>query len=403
MAVQIGRGKALDDKHIPKDRFNIVYISILLLGCGVLFPYNTLISLPDFFTTMYPGQDADFILPTVLSYPSIIVVAIMIRYGHKVSLSRRIIPGFALITVIIAWIPWLATSDLSKFPISAFHVLVAVVFSLGICAAIVQSAALSFACKFPPIYTQALMFGQGLAGVGVCLIRMLTKFAVQGQGQEFTPFFYISATMSLIALAATVLVMRVPFTEYYLAKDQHSSANASVAAPIIAADEVRYVQVIKKMWPNALYVFSVFCLTFMVFPGMTCRLTSSYGIESSWFTLFLITIFNVCDTIGRISAGFLVIRSSKLLWIGLGLRLCLYPCFVLCKLGVLAADAFSASFVALLGISNGYLASVSMMKTSSYIDKHEEEVAGCIITFFLMAGIISGSQLAYLIQLTFPI
>jgi hypothetical protein len=51
----------------------------------------------------------------------------------------------------------------------------AVVFFIGVATAVLQSSVFGFASMFPPIYSQAVMSGQGFAGIIASVLRIVTK------------------------------------------------------------------------------------------------------------------------------------------------------------------------------------------------------------------------------------
>ena len=50
-----------------------------------------------------------------------------------------------------------------------------VVLMIGIATAVLQSSIFGFASMFPPIYSQAIMAGNGVAGIIASVLRILTK------------------------------------------------------------------------------------------------------------------------------------------------------------------------------------------------------------------------------------
>jgi hypothetical protein len=44
-------------------------------------------------------------------------------------------------------------------------------------------------------------------------------------------------------------------------------------------------------------------VTFIVFPGVTCGTSLRFVSDAAWFDLFMVTVFNVGDTLGRYIGG----------------------------------------------------------------------------------------------------
>lgn len=50
-------------------------------------------------------------------------------------------------------------------------------------------------------------------------------------------------------------------------------------------------------------IFLVNLVTFIVFPGVTCATSLSFINSDAWFFLFMVSMFNFFDTIGRYVGG----------------------------------------------------------------------------------------------------
>lgn len=58
--------------------------------------------------------------------------------------------------------------------------------------------------------------------------------------------------------------------------------------------------VFKDVWPQASSVGYSFFVTLALFPGITSKMQSShFSVESGWYPIILITLFNACDLTGR--------------------------------------------------------------------------------------------------------
>ena len=82
-------------------------------------------------------------------------------------------------------------------------------------------------------------------------------------------------------------------------------------------------------------------ITFIVFPGVTCSTGIGFLKTYTWYLLFIITMFNVFDTLGRFVGGvpILSIKSEAMIWaLGFG-RLV----FVGIAIFIMVDDIYSAS------------------------------------------------------------
>jgi hypothetical protein len=103
--------------------------------------------------------------------------------------------------------------------------------------------------------------------------------------------------------------------------------------------------------------------------------------------------------IGRVLPSRIVLLSNKNLWIGTLIRFAFYPVFLLLAKSILFKnDVWTFIFMALFAMSNGYLASLTMMGAPSYLEPNERERGGFLMTCFLVMGIFFGSHIALLFE-----
>jgi len=184
----------------------------------------------------------------------------------------------------------------------------------------------------------------------------------------------------------------------------------------------------------------VFVVTLSVFPGITSIIRSSHNPNNQrcpsscsripygggvWQAAFFL-LFNVGDTLGRAMASALDIIPHRWLWVVSICRIGFIPLLLLCNLnpdtanvptpssstssslvdsggggasslalGYFTTDIYPISFLCLLALSNGYLASLEMMHTPNLVPKHEASRAGAIMAFFLVMGLLLGSLASF--------
>jgi hypothetical protein len=67
-----------------------------LLGAGLLFPYNTLVSAADYFKNEYPDANLIFWIPLVMNISSPPIHIFMVKYGNRFSFVRRAVIWFTI-------------------------------------------------------------------------------------------------------------------------------------------------------------------------------------------------------------------------------------------------------------------------------------------------------------------
>ena len=156
---------------------------MILFGLGNLLPYNIIITCIDYLSHSFPNHksDIEYVMIPVNQVPNIIAMIFMIRYGHKITFTKRIAISFFILTFFVAIIPFCNdyfAKQFSEKETVPYLIFLFIVSIFGILTAIIQTALFGFAALFPPKYSQALQIGQAIAGVLICFLRILTKLVL---------------------------------------------------------------------------------------------------------------------------------------------------------------------------------------------------------------------------------
>lgn len=117
-----------------------------------------------------------------------------------------------------------------------------------------------------------------------------------------------------------------------------------------------------KTWFLALQITICFAITFTVFPGTSLSTTLTvFGTgkkNEAWFSVTMITIFNVFDTLGRYIAGKIALFNKNSIIILSTIRLLFIPSFILIQLKyypdwIFGSDQFKVINMVLFAITNG--------------------------------------------------
>lgn len=401
-----------------------VYWGMVLLGAGVLFPYNTIMAASDYYDNTWPGKDVEFYAPLVISIASPFMQLAMVQLQALFSYSSRINVSFLFSAVAIILLPiavLLFSTDAS------FYIALILILSIGFIQAILQNTLFAFSAMFPAIYTQALMAGNGWSGVIVSGMRCILKYAFPDTKKGYTDgaFIYFGfASMVTLACIATYISMRKSaFIIHYFVDSVKESSEAdmstallspnsaavvnssAVAADVEAATEEDSVDnwaVFGKIKFMALHVCMVFVMTFIVFPGLLVSITPSFDLHDGWFGTLMILQFNVFDLMGRSLPQYWIGFNKDNVYLGVYARFLLYPLFVLCA----HSDVFPNSwwvvfFNAIFSITNGYFSSLTMMFAPDLVEDKEKSTAGGFMSMALVTGILAGSTINLAIKKIF--
>lgn len=173
---------------------------------------------------------------------------------------------------------------------------------------------------------------------------------------------YSSKSLSLVELKEE----KVRTVEVYLPKVPFSkSESEGVENHFFTTSEllqkVTLLPVLKKIWVMMLTCFFTFGLTYLLYPGILIAMDKS----NSWFTIIVMAVYNVADFSGRTLTFITVIHPPRrFIVIGSILRVILVPLLFLCATRHISSQAAAYVFTFLLGVSNGFIGTLSMIYTS---------------------------------------
>lgn len=399
----------------------LAYLIVNLWGFALLLPWNVMLNAIPYFKQTYPSDPSIvFHMTAAYVYPQLPLLLAMVLYGSHFSFGLRILGCLAVQTAAIIAIPILATLH------SIWSSLV-MIFVIGVTTAILQSTMFGLTSMLPVVFSQGLMSGQGVAGVTAGIAAIVIKATMPDDANTAAMVYFVAAGATLaLAAGSYVVMMRLPFMKHHMAKaarataaaasvkrDDDAAANSAKRTslnndePLLpqesAGSSVSIVSVAKGVWVEATAVFIVFTMTFIVFPGLApgqLLFQNSLGslhMSNDWWTLILLLIFNMFDTVGRITPAWYMACRSYLLLILAFVRFAMVPLFY----GAAHSwspgmnDIFVGILMAGFSVTNGYMASIAMMTGPSHVAQHERETAGFIMSFCLQAGILVGSQAAF--------
>lgn len=102
--------------------------------------------------------------------------------------------------------------------------------------------------------------------------------------------------------------------------------SSSDSAPLTGAPSTAITAVLRGIWPMAAAVFSVFFMTFLVFPGVapaSVEFKNTWGsmrVGNDWWNAILLLVFNVADTIGRAAPAWVQLLKGYPLLVSDGWR-----------------------------------------------------------------------------------
>lgn len=373
-------------------------------------------------------QSAIISVGTVTNLGSMLVLT---KLQSKASYPKRIIISLLLSLFIFSL---LAISTRHFLDVSAATYLVfilAMVFFTSLATGLFQNGAFAFASGFGRSeYMQAIMTGQGVAGVLPALAQIISVLAVpvrknwedSGEEDAHTPQPQESTTAAFVFFLTAIVVSAFALFAFLPLVKRHDHIVASRMAESITSieeaqratrAEVGILILYKKLGWLAAAVFLCFAIT-MFFPVFTSQVVSVRPSEDSprifqpaTFIPLAFLFWNIGDFLGRLATVLpfsLADRPHLLFGIAIA-RVVFLPMYQLCNIrdrgAVINSDAFYLIIVQFgFGLTNGWLGSSCMMGSNEWVDNSEREVAGGFMGLNLVAGLTAGSLLSFTVSAT---
>lgn len=389
----------------------LVYWIFLLMGTGLLFPWNTIITAVDYFSVLYPSHHVNFAFGLAYNIPSIPILLLLINYGSKFSSTVRSFTAFtvyALVLISFPILPLLGLEPGTMYSLTLFGVLLT-----GISGATLFGDLFGLAANFTPAETQAIMAGNGVAGLAVAIIRLVTKASLPetpvGIATSALIYFLLAAAVVVSCILGLYILLGLPYTKAAVSFTKSKQSDSTTAllsddhtgslleqggekkAGNQSSSDVTVRSVLKKVWPMGASVTTTFFITLSLFPGLTADIPSTSDDPDHWFPVMMISTFLLFDSIGRAAPNYTVLLTPKTIIPFIVARLAFFPLFIFCvQPRLIASDTVAVVLMIIFATTNGYLGSLCMMFGPTLVSDAEKPMAGTIMTTFLNTGIFSG-------------
>jgi equilibrative nucleoside transporter 1/2/3 len=378
----------LSNGGIPPHSSTILYIIFFLLGMGTLFPWNAFITATTYFNARFCNTARAHDYLSFFGVTFNIFEVVSLAYCVKYNQSRVVGPllVYTLVFVVTAaLVPVISVPWLFSFTLASLAV-------VGICTALMTGGVFGLGALFPPIYTQAMMAGQGLAGLVTSVASIGTLLAVSpddscpdpdntddtdtDQCDPYTKmdwaafsYFVVAVVTLLMCVVCYVALDKMPVTNYYRdrAKSNASTGTTDTTVDNSGEDMERplldsvggvsgnessvseglshggkIMSVVTKVKTPALSVFLTFAVTLALFPSITGSIDSvskcddaKSRFHNDLFVPVSFLLFNGGDFLGRSLAGYVntenAVATKRILFTASVCRFVFFPLFLLCN------------------------------------------------------------------------
>lgn len=165
---------------LPVDIGYMVYIIMFYEGVGNLFPWNAFITASNYYGARFCGTSFETTFENFFSITytlsQTIGLALSIVYQNKLSLRSKVIyPLMCYSAVFLVSTILVTIQDID--PTLLFWLTLISCCLCGLFGAVLSGGLFGLGAMFPPVYTAALMNGQGVAGLTVAVASLLTSLA----------------------------------------------------------------------------------------------------------------------------------------------------------------------------------------------------------------------------------
>ncbi|CAG8546456.1 23258_t:CDS:2 [Dentiscutata erythropus] len=408
----------------PKDNYQIVYLIFFLQGVAMLLGWNVFITASVFFHSRFLGSPYSDNFQNYFSIvnmgSNLLFLTHALHTQTTANISARLI--FSLfVSAFTFFAVTVSTQFLELFtPSGYFYFAITLVFLLGMTTAYQQNAIFGIVALFPPKYTQAVMSGQGLAGLAISLSQIFSALAVDqtsnrtptGDDLTLSTFIYFLSAFAVIvfSLVSYFILIRLPLYIYHVSPDLifvSQGVDNSLS-------ERSYRNTFNKINKLIFAVAFVFCVTLSIYPSTTSFIKSVAPDDSKnkfqYDYLFIplhFLIFNFGDFLGRYlpSQEELVITDQNKIAFMSICRVIFLPLILLCNVDsgfhgerslplLINSDLIYFLIIFLFAVSNGYVGSLAMMAGPQVMGV-EKGLAGTFLSYFLVVGLTVGSIFSF--------
>lgn len=409
----------------PHDRLNLVFLILVLHGIGILMPWNMFITAKNYFVRYklskeYTDIDSNY-AKYFLSYlgfasqiPNLLFNWLNIFIQLSGNLTTRIAWGIFVQVLIFVFTVILAMTNSSEWPGIFFWITMISVIILNTATGIYQNSVFGMAAKLPIRYTGAIILGSNISGTFTAIINLLSQILAPSE-RTAAIYYFITALFVLLACFDTYFALPLNrFYRYHELLHQKEMNKRQLENSTRGKNETPpYWKVVSQCFPQLFNTFLVFFVTLTLFPSVQSdikRSNEDFLVPHDFYaSIMCFLVFNITAMIGSSIASAVQWPNEKYLVIPIVLRVLFIPLYLFCEYypaGTMRSlPVYIKSDLAYLiigvtmGLSHGYLSSISMMYCPRKVEPQYSSIAGMFGAASLVTGIFTGILFSFVMPL----
>ncbi|XP_074662861.1 equilibrative nucleoside transporter 2-like [Tubulanus polymorphus] len=392
--------------HI-KDRYNYVFIIVLIEGIGFILPWQLFMSSKAYFIDykLLPAGNADYRI-NFLSYaglasqiPNAILNFLNLfteKTGNanangRITASILIMSGLFGVTVAFAII------DTTDFEETFFFITLVIIAFVNMCSGVWGNCFFGAIAQFPSRFLYATMTGMQFSGLIAAILMVVTKTGTPPRTAGI--FFFIGAI--LVCLMCLVFYLSLPcsrfFRSIYMPNKQGKKEDR-----LATYGKLPYLKTLKTAWYNLFDVWLLRFLALTLYPAVVVEIEQcdpNFFIPNYLYSDIIYLTYNISLVVGNLLSYYYRKPSAKYMGLTVWLRMLAIPFFLLCNyrpgnrgnVPVVFFNDWLFWFVYIVyTISIGHSAGLSMVyaKQAAGEDKMMQKTAGMMAAFAQSMGFV---------------
>ncbi|RLN10534.1 hypothetical protein BBO99_00006347 [Phytophthora kernoviae] len=404
-----------------------IFFSLMFLNGSVMWAYYSCLSAQDFYTVEFAESGLDFSFLTTLctSWPMVFGQGLQMVFGldKKLTQQFRVNVGYGIFIVMAILIMVFSAINFSNQKTGA--ILVLVCFGcIGFGNTLSEATYYLLGALFPiPKFSQAVQIGNGTAGILNITLATILRLAVGGVAQTssstklaFYLFFSILIIVLFVALFVYYRLINMPCVKFLMERNIASAKEELLTVQPVGKTLSNLGRIACIIWMPALTQFLVFFVSLSVYPGFGCAAARNleppyadviHTDTLNWYCApGIIGSYNYGDFFGRVLTSAAVYKVLNSEWcLGLSIvRLVFIPLLLMGVAGTsiysfgydnMGAIVFNIVINLVIGLSNGFLSTVTMGVAPRMLKPEDRESGGAVMVFCLFFGIAAGSTIGF--------